>query len=97
MAAPWPGRRSVIGDRLSGETERRDGEQLIWFRVRDRTLGALVLRRASAKFSDLELDLMRAFADQFRLLSIMNAMRTICGDLRCSVIGTGSLETCMIR
>lgn len=58
---------AAIGDRLSDETERRDGEQLIWFRVRDRTLGALVLRRASAKFSDLELDLMRAFADRVSL------------------------------
>ncbi len=58
---------AAIGDRLSDDTERRDGDQLIWFRVRDRTLGALVLRRASAKFSELELDLMRAFADHVSL------------------------------
>ena len=58
---------AAIGDRLSDDTERRDGDRLIWFRVRDRTLGALVLRRASAKFSELELELMRAFADHVSL------------------------------
>jgi signal transduction histidine kinase len=58
---------AAIGDRLTDGADSPDGEQLIWFRVRDRTLGALLLRRASAVFSELELDLMRAFADHVSL------------------------------
>ncbi len=54
---------AAIGDPLSADTEYPEGDQLIWFRVRDRRLGALLLRRPSARFSELELDLMQAFAD----------------------------------
>jgi signal transduction histidine kinase len=60
------GSAAAIGQSLVEAAGQVPGSRLVWFRVRTRTLGGLLLSRA-APWSELEVDLLRAFADHVAL------------------------------
>jgi signal transduction histidine kinase len=57
---------AAVGEPLVHRDEAAIGSTLVWFRVRTRTVGGLLLCR-EAPWSELELELLRAFADHVAL------------------------------
>jgi signal transduction histidine kinase len=57
---------AAVGEPLAKHDEAASGSTLVWFRVRTRTLGGLLLCR-DAPWSELELELLHAFADHVAL------------------------------
>jgi signal transduction histidine kinase len=57
---------AAVGEPLAEHDDTATGATLVWFRVRTRTLGGMLLCR-EAPWSELELELLRAFADHVAL------------------------------
>jgi signal transduction histidine kinase len=57
---------AALGEPVVAHEEAATGSTLVWFRVRTRTLGGMLLCR-EAPWSELEVELLRAFADHVAL------------------------------